>query len=321
MRIFTMIASILTFSSMALGASPKDIIDENTQAVIYLEVRDAAGGVLESGTGFVVSHDGFVLTVAHMKVDPTQKLWAVVGQREGTAFPLSFREKDENSDTALWQFPQSQVCRESVVISSQPVEMLDPVLALGFPGSSGLTPSGLTINNLQTQRGFFRTDGFLEAGNSGGPVFNQAGKVIGIVHGGGQPGTENNEIIPIALAMSLVRKRNVAASVDVSQPYADACYAVCSNERHGIASWNEEVTWSESTGWMDGGHNPTTECAIIANSIKTRQDAGAVKVTSTGESSKKDIFGHVEYKYHCSGVVLFGPIYVSKRSPACGLWK
>jgi hypothetical protein len=38
------------------------------------------------------------------------------------------------------------------------------------------------------------------------------------------------------------------------------------------------------------------------------------------EESKRDVFGHVEYKYFCRGVFRASPVYVEKQSPACGLW-
>ncbi|WP_109152737.1 serine protease [Azospirillum sp. TSO5] len=315
-----MLTLCLSLTTPVFAASQKEIFDNNARAVVYLEVRDSYGNVNETGSGFVVSHDGHIVTVAHIKTDPSKQLWAVIGQRSGTAFPLTLRERDESNDVALWQLPQSPVCRQSVVISSKPVAALDPVLSLGFPGRSGLTTNSLTINNLQTDRGFYKTDGFLEPGNSGGPVFNQAGQVVAIVQGGGLPGTENNEIVPIALAINLIRKRNVTASIDTASPYNESCYSPCRHPEHGIASWTKEQPWSESSGWMGGGNNPRSVCGGIASSIKTRNKADDVEIKNTGESSKKDVFGHLEYQYHCSGVMRFGPIYAEKRSPSCGLW-
>ena len=71
----------------------RQIVAENTPAIVYLEVRDSNGAVLNRGTGFVVSNDGYVVTVAHLKVDHDQKMWAVIGQREGTRYTLALREK------------------------------------------------------------------------------------------------------------------------------------------------------------------------------------------------------------------------------------
>jgi hypothetical protein len=303
-----------------MAVTPTEIVAQNSRAMVYLEVRNPDGGVLERGSGFIVSHDGYVATVAHIKVSPAQKLWAVIGQREGTSYPLAFRDADEAGDVALWQFPQSAVCRPSVTLGSKPLVVLDSVLALGFPGAAGLTPNSLTINNLQTERGYYRTDGFLEPGNSGGPVFNQDGQVVAIVHGGGLPGTENNEVIPIALAIDLLRKRNVAIGLDAPAPYADTCYASCRNPQHGIEGWTSQVEWERSSGWLGGSNNREDVCNGLASAVRTELQADSIEVTWTGEESKKDISGRVEYKYHCKGIVRTGPLYVEKRSQACGIW-
>jgi hypothetical protein len=48
---------------MAIGASAQamtsqEIVTQNTRAVVFLEVHDENGGVTETGSGFIVSHDG-----------------------------------------------------------------------------------------------------------------------------------------------------------------------------------------------------------------------------------------------------------------------
>src|SRR3954447_11245393 len=97
------IAIQLVLASPTQAVTASDIIANNTRAVVYLEVTDAAGGSLDTGTGFIVSHDGYVVTVAHLKADPTQKMWATIAQRAGTRYPLQLRESDDAADVALWQ--------------------------------------------------------------------------------------------------------------------------------------------------------------------------------------------------------------------------
>lgn len=304
----------------AMAVTPQEILQKNTSAVVFLERKNANGDVLETGSGFIVSPDGFVVTVAHIDPEPTEKLWATIGEREGTEFPLLFRDSDPNADVALWQFPQSLTCRRSVTLSSDRLEVLDPVLAVGFPGNSGLTPSSLTVNNLNTNRGFAKTDGFLEPGNSGGPVFNQGGHVVAIVQGGGLPGTENNEIIPISLGLALVRKWNVAAGVDAENPPPASCYATCRAPEHGIEGWASEVRWRDQSGWLGGGNNQPDVCAALAAATQAKLGADKITITETREESKKDLFGRVEYMYYCEGLAKIGPVYKEQRSTACGLW-
>lgn len=316
----TMVAFLCTLSNPAFALSPAEILQSNQRSVVYLEYKGPSGEVLERATGFLVSHDGFVLTAAHVKPDEDGKMWAVVGQKAGTSFPLTIRGADKDADIAVWQFPQSSSCRPAVTISAKKVAVTDKVLALGFPSNSGLTPNALTVTNLITDSGNWKTDGFLAPGNSGGPIFDEDGKAVAIVHGGGQAGTENNEIIPIGLATPLLQKLGVSAGIGEQVPYDNSCYSTCRNAAHGIERYEVTISWRASSGWMDGGHNPTDECNIVAGGQKQKYQADSVTVRPLPEEREKDILGHVSYKYHCEGEALKGPIYVEKQSPACPLW-
>jgi hypothetical protein len=216
MKSYFFIVSLL-LANRAFAETDGQILAKNSQAIVYLQVEDSDGGILDRGTGFIVSKDGYVITAAHLKVEPTQTMWAVIGQRVGTRFPLAFREADEISDVAIWQFPQSGSPLSSVTISLESVVVTEHALALGFPGNEGLTPSHITIANVTSELGYYKSDGFLQPGNSGGPVFNDAGLVIAIVQGGTKPGTNNNDLVPIRLAISLLEKRGaVIKTVDPS---------------------------------------------------------------------------------------------------------
>lgn len=324
----TVAFSLFVLESHAV--SPQQIVTSNNRAVVFLQVEDGNGGVVDTGTGFIVSQDGYIVTAAHIKVDATQRMWAIIGQRDGTRFRPVFRDSDENSDVALWQLPQSVACRHTVALSTKPVAVLDRVLALGFPGKDGLTPSTVNIKNTSSQRGFYKVDGFLQQGNSGGPVFNEAGQVVAIVQGGTLPGTENNDLIPIAPAVNLLKKWGVQAGIDTVIPFKETCYASCRAPSHGVERWDSQQTWGPvNSGWMSGGHTRKSECnnliaaAMAANpsaQIELLPGEGTPNSTGMWEESKKDIFGHVEYKYYCKGILRSKPIYIEKQSQACGIW-
>src|SRR6516225_10941498 len=88
---------LMPFAALA-AMSPKEILSNYTRAIVYLEIDDASGRMVNSGTGFIISPDGYVVTAAHLKVDPTQRMSAVIGQRYGTSYPLDFRDADKASD-------------------------------------------------------------------------------------------------------------------------------------------------------------------------------------------------------------------------------
>src|SRR5215471_398857 len=206
--------SLVISSAAALATPPEDILRLNKSAILYLEVRNSSGTVLRRATGFIVSHDGYVITAAHIMTDPrsahdaSERVWAAIGQRYGAIYPLSFRERDEGSDVAVWQLPQMNEVLFAVTLSAKRVRVFDTVMALGFPKEEGLTPSpNRKIANLSSVRGFYKVDVQIDPGNAGGPVFNEEGEVVGIVQGGALSGADDTDIIPIASAAKLLEKR------------------------------------------------------------------------------------------------------------------
>ena len=323
------ISCLFVHASWAI--SPAEIVVQNTRAVVYLEVTDGSAGVVYHGTGFVVSHDGYVITVAHLKVPTGHRIWATIGQKAGIRFPLSFRDVDEGSDVALWQLPQSAACRYAVALSSKPVKIFDRVVALGFPRNDGLTPSALNISNTMTARGFYKSDGFLQPGNSGGPVFNEDGLVVALVEGGGIPGTANNDLVPIAPAINLIRKHGVQAGIDKPISFERSCYSFCRIKANGVEKWGIERPWSAHTGWLPGGHNQGDECkALMARDLAANPDARIKLDAGEGRRCKEnpnagmceDVKAGivVQYMYFCKGVFRSEPTYFSKQTPACGIW-
>ena len=73
---------------------------------------------------------------------------------------------------ALWRFLNLQ-CRYAVTLSTKYGPRSRPCLGSWlFPGNDGLTLAKYNINNLTSQRGFYKADGYLRPIRSGGPVFN-----------------------------------------------------------------------------------------------------------------------------------------------------
>jgi hypothetical protein len=304
---------------IAWGLTPAEIMRANAGATVYLAVKTEQG-TRDSGTGFVVSHDGYIITAGHLKADPTERMIAVVGQREGLSFNLTFIGIDEQADIALWRLPQSLSCRNSVTLGSGELKVFDRLLVLGFPGTSGLTPTATSVANLFGDRGFIQTDGNLEGGNSGGPALNEAGQVVGLVQGGRAVGAKENSMVPIGPVIALLRKHSVKIAVDRPEPFPIECYASCRQAANGVESWQKVDPWKKDSGWMGGGNTQGDVCNGLKAATVANQADIELEITGMSEDSKKDVFGHVEYQYHCSGVLKSQPVFKEARSSACGLW-
>ena len=148
------------------------------------------------GSGFVVSDQGYILTNAHVVSNNGQKADSVTVVFKGTGSTTT-RVKaqiagiDETSDVALLKVDPVQAPKLVVLPlgDSSKVEAGEAVVAIGNPlGYDFSVTSGIvsaTNRNLQSPNGSvipngIQTDAAINEGNSGGPLIDSSGKVIGI---------------------------------------------------------------------------------------------------------------------------------------------
>lgn len=132
------------------------------------------------GTGFFVSADGEILTNDHV----------VAGCRQLTikgGSPLQIESRDSSADLALVKSDIKPA--KTAVFRSGPVPKAgDEVVTFGFPLPGLLSSEGNVSNGvisattgLQNDVRFVQITAPVQPGNSGGPVFDQSGHVIGVV--------------------------------------------------------------------------------------------------------------------------------------------
>jgi S1-C subfamily serine protease len=148
------------------------------------------------GSGFVVSPKGFILTNAHVVVDNGQKAKSVkvVFKLKGTqtqSVAAKVMGVDETSDVAVLKVdPAKTPALVPIPIgNSSAVQVGETVVAIGNPlGYDFSLTEGIvsaTNRNLQSPNGStisngIQTDAAINEGNSGGPLINTKGEVIGI---------------------------------------------------------------------------------------------------------------------------------------------
>lgn len=213
------VAVLVLFTHQSNNPHIPPIVSQNAQAIVYLEAQDEQGGVLNRGSGFIVSPDGYVATVAHLKVDSSKKeaMRGIIGTRNGVAVQLAFIAADEIHDIAFWQLPRTNTMYHSIPLEVGGVSVLDVGVVLGFPLMENLSASKVSIRNISSERGFYKSDGYLQHGNSGGPMLTTSGDAVAIVQGGALPGTEDNDLIPIEFAAALAKKNGIAVTIHSPQ--------------------------------------------------------------------------------------------------------
>ena len=172
------------------GMSPSQVYAMNVNSVVAISNQSTTnvwGQVSEtaaSGTGFIISSDGYILSNYHV-VEGANRLTVITYM--GDEYEAKLVGFDEMNDVSILKIEATGL--ESVTIgSSDDLIVGDQVVAIGNP--LGELTSSLTVGYISAKDRTINTDGNLinmmqtdaaiNPGNSGGPLFNMKGEVIGI---------------------------------------------------------------------------------------------------------------------------------------------
>jgi serine protease Do len=143
-----------------------------------------------SGSGFIISSDGYILTNNHVVQNATQVTVTLTDRRE---FDATVVGRDPNTDVAVLKI-EGQNLPVARIGDPDALQVGDWVLALGYPLDLGETVTagivsakGRSIGIMRQNREaaaplehFIQTDAAINPGNSGGPLVNLNGEVIGM---------------------------------------------------------------------------------------------------------------------------------------------
>ncbi len=162
-----------------------------TTDVTYTNFFGMTSSAAVSGSGFIISEDGYILTNYHVVEEAIRgKLDINVILHDGTRYTAQYVGGEADNDVALLKIDASGL-NAAAIGDSDALRVGDAVYAVGnplgeldFSMTSGhvsakdrvirteTSPSGVTM---------FQVDAPINSGNSGGPVYNDQGQVIGIV--------------------------------------------------------------------------------------------------------------------------------------------
>ena len=138
-----------------------------------------------SGSGFYINNKGYALTNNHV-VDVCKQMVAVVDGRE-----ILFRvlNTDKTNDVAIIKTDQRSP--NFIKINEEGAKLGEDIIAVGYPLSDKLSDSvkitrGIvsSLSGIDNNSGQIQIDAALQPGNSGGPVINESGELIGIASAG-----------------------------------------------------------------------------------------------------------------------------------------
>jgi serine protease Do len=193
-----------------------------------------------AGTGFIVSEDGLVLTNKHVASDDTAEY--IVVMNDGKEYPAKILAKDPVQDLAIMKIDSVEKFKPLKLGSAEDIQIGQSVIAIGnalgeFQNTvsvgviSGLgrtvIASGGTIGT-ETLEDIIQTDAAINKGNSGGPLLNLKGEVIGI----NTAVSSSGQNISFAISIDKAKKdiEQVKSLGKISYPYMGVRYIVLDKE-------------------------------------------------------------------------------------------
>jgi S1-C subfamily serine protease len=242
-------------------------------------------GQVFEGTGMVLSSSGLVLTNNHV-VDGSTGLTATVVS-SGRKYQAQIVGTDAKDDVALLRLTGVSGLKTVQVGDSSKVTRGSPVVALGNAGGAGGTPtvtsgsitalnrtitaSDAGSGNSETLHNMLQTNAHIAEGDSGGPLANAAGQVIGMntaanTQSFGPQGSNEGFAIPINHALALAHQMaagNGSASIRIGQP-AFMGIAVASSSSSAASSddspQQQLQQLNRTAGQFGGGINSNGRC-------------------------------------------------------------
>ncbi|MCC8129596.1 MAG: trypsin-like peptidase domain-containing protein, partial [Clostridiales bacterium] len=165
--------------------TPSQIYEAYSNSVVSIEVQTSDG--VGAGTGFIISEDGYILTCYHV-VDGYQAISCTF--IDSTSYEATYVGGDEDADLAVLKIEATGLT--AVVLGdSDDLAVGSTVTAIGNAlGTFANTLTTGAVSGLDraltmedgTVMNLLQTDCTVNSGNSGGPLFNEYGEVIGIVN-------------------------------------------------------------------------------------------------------------------------------------------
>jgi hypothetical protein len=224
-------ATAILLVTFALHAIPAAVAEELSKAQMA-KLGKAATAFVKStkgqGSGFCINATGLLITNEHVVRD--DKEVTVVfnpALKEQNVLPAKVLRTDKSRDLALLRVEGQHDLPVLPLGSTEEIAELADVVICGFPFGEilavpneypAISINSGTITALRRQADtleFLQLDGAVNPGNSGGPVIDKGGKVIGVVVGRIAGGEQLNFAIPIGHVVAFVKRPEIVFKVPV----------------------------------------------------------------------------------------------------------
>ncbi|HEX6450988.1 MAG TPA: S1C family serine protease [Trebonia sp.] len=253
------------------SASEQAVINKVKPGMVIINSSLQYNSEAGAGTGMVINPNGLVLTNNHVIESSTNLSATVVAT--GKTYRASVVGYDKTGDIALIKLQDASGLRTVPIGNSSAVKSGDSVVALGnaqgqgniVPAAGQITGTNQTITasdqggeiSSETLHGMLQTSANIVAGDSGGPLSNSSGQVIGMDTAGdsvsmGEQAPSAGFAIPINTALSVAREiaaGHASSTISIGYPPFIGIYIASGNSSNP----QQQAAQQEQSG---GSGNP-----------------------------------------------------------------
>ncbi len=252
-----------------------------------------------SGSGFIISQDGYVLTNAHVIKD-SDKDSILVTLYNSSSYPATVVGYDVDNDIAILKInvtgltPVKFGSSSSLSVGDRVYTIGDPLGSLNYTMTGGLVSALNRIINTENSDyiSTFQTDAAVNSGNSGGPIINGYGQVVGIVTAKySEQGVEGlGFALPIDNVLYMINEIIQYGYVK-SKPVIGISVSDAKKDRNGAAGAYVQAVTSGSAAEKAGLKAGDVIVGVDGNTISSRQDLFAEKLKhKAGDTVKLKVY-------------------------------
>lgn len=213
--VFTLLLLLFQNISCGFAAAQNISQEEQINTAVYESIFPAIVSIegdipqgSSSGTGCVISPDGYILTSSHVVKNAKN---IEVTMNTGKVYPAKILKiSGKNKDLAILKIEPKTELKSVTLGNSEDIKVGQRVLAIGNPfGFNGTLTTGI-ISRIDYTNNRIQTDAAINPGSSGGPIVNINAEVIGISQSIFNPDNNQSNIgigfaVPVNEAKSLIK--------------------------------------------------------------------------------------------------------------------